>query len=71
MGKKLVYAKSTWSMLDFMQKVPVRKGTKTKLTKVHKDKTKYNRKNNFKEQYGHDWRKDTVWAKKVADEFKS
>ena len=44
----------------------VRKGAKAKATQVHKDKKKEEKKNPI-----HDWRKGTVWAKKVADEFKS
>ena len=44
----------------------VRKGTKAKLTQDHKNKKREEKKNPTK-----DWRNDTVWAKKVADEFKS
>ena len=44
----------------------VRKGKKAKATQIHKDKKKEEKKNPY-----HDWREGTVWAKKVADEFKS
>ncbi len=44
----------------------VRKGMKAKATQLHKDKKKEEKKNPT-----NDWREDTVWAKKVADEFKS
>ena len=44
----------------------VRKGKKAKATQVHKDKKKKEKKNPTD-----DWREGTVWAKKVADEFKS
>ena len=44
----------------------VRKGLKAKLTQVHKNKKKEEKKDP-----PDDWREDTVWAKKVADEFKS
>ncbi len=44
----------------------VRKGMKAKATQLHKDKKKEEKKNPTD-----DWREDTVWAKKVADEFKS
>ena len=44
----------------------VRKGMKAKATQVHKNKKKEQKKNPID-----DWRKGTVWAKKVADEFKS
>ena len=44
----------------------VRKGMKAKATQLHKNKKKEEKKNPT-----NDWREDTVWAKKVADEFKS
>tara|TARA_R100000656_G_scaffold107821_1_gene79937 strand:- start:17 stop:229 length:213 start_codon:yes stop_codon:yes gene_type:complete len=44
----------------------VRKGMKAKATQIHKNKKKEEKKNPID-----DWREDTVWAKKVADEFKS
>ena len=44
----------------------VRKGQKAKATQIHKDKKKEEKKNPID-----DWREGTVWAKKVADEFKS
>ena len=44
----------------------VRKGRKAKATRIHKDKKKEEKKNPID-----DWREGTVWAKKVADEFKS
>ena len=44
----------------------VRKGLKAKITQVHKNKKKKEKRNPSE-----DWREDTVWAKKVADEFKS
>ena len=44
----------------------VRKGTKAKATQVHKDKKKEEKKDPSE-----DWRDGTVWAKKVADEFRS
>ena len=44
----------------------VRKGEKAKATQVHKNKKKEEKKNPTD-----NWRKGTVWAKKVADEFKS
>ena len=44
----------------------VRKGIKAKATQIHKNKKKEEKKNPID-----DWREDTVWAKKVADEFKS
>ena len=44
----------------------VRKGMKAKFTQIHKDKKKEEKKDP-----PDDWREDTVWAKKVADEIKS
>ena len=44
----------------------VRKGTQAKTTQIHINKKKEQKKNP-----SDDWRKGTVWAKKVADEFKS
>jgi hypothetical protein len=44
----------------------VRKGTQAKATQIHINKKKEEKKNPY-----HDWREGTVWAKKVADEFKS
>ena len=44
----------------------MRKGTQAKATQIHINKKKEEKKNPY-----HDWREGTVWAKKVADEFKS
>ena len=51
---------------DKIFRKPVLKGKKAKATQVHNDKKKKEKKNPTD-----DWREGTVWAKKVADEFKS